>query len=1103
MKDIDYYKQYEPIFGAWHITKLIGEGSFGRVFEIEREDFGVTYKAALKAITVPASQSEIREVMAEGMDESSVRTYFGNFVQDLVKEFALMSKLKGNSHVVSYENHQVIEHGDGIGWDILIQMELLTPLNEYTRKNTVTRQDVIKLGIDLCMALELCQKYNIIHRDVKPENIFLSEAGDFKLGDFGIARTVEKTTSGLSKKGTYTYMAPEVYKGEPYGSTVDLYSLGVVLYRLLNGNRTPFLPAAPAPITHADRENALVRRFSGAPLPPPSHAQGRLAEIVLKACAYNPKERYSSPIQMRQELEAILYNREERQFIYPEGDDVPQDSVHYVKTEDEPPAPIKDRTVSDFGKAPARASGGAVNDRTVSDFGKAPGCASGGNAENDRTVSDFGKAPGRASGGAVNDRTVSDFGAAPARASGGGAENGRTVSDFGAVGVVPGAPAGGWEPTQNAPARRRLPLLIGAGCLGLLCVAGLLFSLLGRGGSPAVPTQENTAAGSGTSASAAQQDLPFPLTVDLGDFRETKRDAEDRVIQSPLYQSDGSVACRVYTYDEAGRTTSSGTYDLLGGLISMTLYPEYDNENHQLLSESYDRNGKLQMRRRNEYQDGFLRQSEEYNAAGELEYTFHYVTQENIDGTSEQTCECYDQNGEWQYAYKSVWDADGVLLRSYSLNEYGDVTTYYEIETSSGGEETISYYDEDGVLSYQDFYDSKDRLQRNVVFGESGSVETEVVYSFDGDGFRVEEERFLAGELAETTVYTYNERGFLASASCSDAEGIPLSAEEYNEYGYTVSKSQYEDGVLHSLEKQEYDEDGNCVKVSVYDGTETLQSSTESEYNASGIQTKQISCRADGSIRSLYEYDPKTGNMTRYCFYSEDGTGFDTRYQYNEAGEVERTSEYDENGTLQSYSIYKFDEDGNRIQRNEYRADGTQSLSISYNAAGDMTESRLYTDEGTLSSCTYCEYDGELLTRITQTDGKGAVTQYTEYEYNAEGTKILESSYEADGTPSDIQEYDSNGNCTRRSFYFQGELDFYNEMEYDEEGQLIRQRNYDGDGTLKETAVTEYGIDGTNDRRVSYYDRDGTLTEYEITRYDEDGSYLETVTYNADGTVQD
>ena len=76
--------------------------------------------------------------------------------------------------------------------------------------------------------------------------------------------------------------------------------------RLLNGNRTPFLPAAPAPITYADRENALVKRFSGAPLPPPTNAQGWLSKIVLKACAYAPGQRYSKPEQMRRDLEAIL-----------------------------------------------------------------------------------------------------------------------------------------------------------------------------------------------------------------------------------------------------------------------------------------------------------------------------------------------------------------------------------------------------------------------------------------------------------------------------------------------------------------------------------------------------------------------------------------------------------------------------------------------------------------------------------------------------------------------------------------------------------------------------------------------------------------------------
>ena len=202
--DMNYYKQYEPIFGSWRIVRKLGEGSFGKVYEIEREDFGTTYKAALKAITVPASETELRDVMADGMDEEGARAYYYSFVQELVREFALMSKLKGNSNVVSYENHQVIEHKDGIGWDILIQMELLTPLNEYIRTTSVTRQDIIKLGIDMCKALELCQKFNIIHRDVKPENIFVSESGDFKLGDFGIARTVEKTSSGLSKKGTDT-----------------------------------------------------------------------------------------------------------------------------------------------------------------------------------------------------------------------------------------------------------------------------------------------------------------------------------------------------------------------------------------------------------------------------------------------------------------------------------------------------------------------------------------------------------------------------------------------------------------------------------------------------------------------------------------------------------------------------------------------------------------------------------------------------------------------------------------------------------------------------------------------------------------------------------
>ena len=307
--DTSYYKKYEPIFGKWHIVRELGEGGFGKVFEIERRDFGGTYKAALKAITIPQSQSEVKDILASGMDEQSATSYFRGFVEEMIAEFVLMSKLKGHSNIVSYEDHDVIQHAEGIGWDIFIRMELLTPLLDYTRKSDLSRSDVIKLGIDICKALEVCRKNNIIHRDIKPQNIFISDLGDFKLGDFGIARTVEKTMGGLSKKGTYHYMAPEVFKSEPYGASVDIYSLGIVLYRFMNNNRLPFFPPFPSPIKFSDSDAALARRMKGETIPAPANADEALSRVILKACAYSPKDRYLSPSDMRRDLVALLDGR--------------------------------------------------------------------------------------------------------------------------------------------------------------------------------------------------------------------------------------------------------------------------------------------------------------------------------------------------------------------------------------------------------------------------------------------------------------------------------------------------------------------------------------------------------------------------------------------------------------------------------------------------------------------------------------------------------------------------------------------------------------------------------------------------------------------------
>ena len=318
------------VFDKWKICRELGQGSYGTVYEIQREDFGGVYKAALKVITVPQSRTELQSVLDEGMTPPQAKQYFYSVVEDIGRECAIMSRLKGTGNIVSYEDHAVLRHPDGIGWDILIRMELLHPLLPYVYEHPMARRDIIRLGIDICKALELCQRYNIIHRDIKPENIFISDNGDYKLGDFGIARTIERTSSGLSKKGTYSYMAPEVYAGREYGFSVDTYSLGLVLYRMLNKNRGPFLPQPPEAITFSSREQALARRMSGEPLPRPFYGEGRLGEIVLKACAFDPKDRYSSPQQLRQELEAILYTQTDAAVIYPDGDELTMDRESYA-----------------------------------------------------------------------------------------------------------------------------------------------------------------------------------------------------------------------------------------------------------------------------------------------------------------------------------------------------------------------------------------------------------------------------------------------------------------------------------------------------------------------------------------------------------------------------------------------------------------------------------------------------------------------------------------------------------------------------------------------------------------------------------------------------
>lgn len=288
---------------GWETVDLIGRGSFGAVYKIERKVFNDTEKAALKVISIPQNSSDIEEMYSDGYDNESITSTFQSHLESIVAEYSLMRKMNGCANIVNCDDVRYVQHDDGIGWDIFIKMELLTPLAK-SLSGEISDDMVIKIAKDMCRALELCKKHGIVHRDIKPQNIFVSEHGDYKLGDFGIAKTVEKTTGG-TKIGTYKYMAPEVYNNQPYGSAADIYSLGLVLYWLLNERRMPFLPLPPAKLRAGQDEDARHRRLSGEALPEPAHGSDELKRIVLKACAYDTQDRYSSAALMLDDLNRL------------------------------------------------------------------------------------------------------------------------------------------------------------------------------------------------------------------------------------------------------------------------------------------------------------------------------------------------------------------------------------------------------------------------------------------------------------------------------------------------------------------------------------------------------------------------------------------------------------------------------------------------------------------------------------------------------------------------------------------------------------------------------------------------------------------------------
>lgn len=293
--------KYEPLWNEWYVEELIGKGSYGEVYKIYRDVGGKREYAAAKYISIPKaddrknyrrySQKELTTIFEDRADKFSI-------------EISSMLKLKDSKNVVHYEQHIKEKKKDEIGWDIIIRMELLTSLEDYLDENVFYKKDVVKLGIDICAAIESCQKNNIIHRDIKIENIFLDAFNNYKLGDFGVSREGKGTATGTIT-GTADYMAPEISKDHKYNSTVDIYALGIAMYQLLNNRRNPFINADNVP-TSDDEANAQLKRLNGEAFPNPKFDSGELARIVKKACAYDRHERYGTPQEMAEELKKVL-----------------------------------------------------------------------------------------------------------------------------------------------------------------------------------------------------------------------------------------------------------------------------------------------------------------------------------------------------------------------------------------------------------------------------------------------------------------------------------------------------------------------------------------------------------------------------------------------------------------------------------------------------------------------------------------------------------------------------------------------------------------------------------------------------------------------------
>lgn len=191
-------------------------------------------------------------------------------------------------HLVRYDSSHLTE---GPGFRLSLRMEPLDSITRrYDRLSYPHTEEIVRLGKHICIALEQFRQHDLIHERVTPWGIFYDNSSDvYKLG------------AGWDD----AFLAPELVSEKKADHTADVYSLGLVLYWLLNERRLPFLPPLPAQVTPGMERESFQRRCGGEILPPPRHGSRELKSVILTACAFRPRDRYQTAGQLLEALQKV------------------------------------------------------------------------------------------------------------------------------------------------------------------------------------------------------------------------------------------------------------------------------------------------------------------------------------------------------------------------------------------------------------------------------------------------------------------------------------------------------------------------------------------------------------------------------------------------------------------------------------------------------------------------------------------------------------------------------------------------------------------------------------------------------------------------------